>query len=118
MKLNHLNLQVDDAAKMAAFLVEHFGFSVTLEKPDRSIIALQGDGFDLVLQQTEDGPPAYPPGFHFGFILANHEQVDAAHTRLRRAGVVVDKEISQSRRGSQFFFAAPGGLRLEIGCHH
>ncbi|MES2074209.1 MAG: VOC family protein [Pseudomonadota bacterium] len=117
MTLNHLNLQVGDAAEMAAFLVEHFGFAVALEKPDHSIIALQGDGFDLVLQQAGGGAPAYPPGFHFGFILAHRELVEATHARLRRAGVAVDGEIGRSRRGSQFFLTAPGGLRMEVGCH-
>ncbi|PHV09180.1 extradiol dioxygenase [Janthinobacterium sp. BJB412] len=117
MKLNHLNLQVADAAGMAAFLVEHFGCAVTLEKPDRSVIALLADGFDLVLQQADGGAPAYPPGFHFGFIVADREQVEAIHTRLRRAGVAVDGEIGRSRRGSQFFLTAPGGLRMEVGCH-
>ncbi len=117
MQLNHLNLQVADAAEMAAFLVEHFGFAVTLEKPDRSVIALQGDGFDLVLKQAADGPPTYPPGFHFGYILADREQVGVAHARLRRAGVAVDGEIGQSRRGCQFFLTAPGGLRMEVGSH-
>lgn len=117
MQLNHMNLQVADAAEMAAFLVEHFGFAVTLEKPDRSLIALQGGGFDLVLQQAEDGPPAYPPGFHFGYLLADREQVGIIHARLFRAGIAVDGEIRQSRRGCQFFLTAPGGLQMEIGSH-
>ncbi len=117
MQLNHLNLQVADTTEMAAFLVEHFGFAVMLEKPDRSIIALQGDGFDLVLQQVDDGSPTYPLGFHFGYILINREQVLATHARLRRAGVAVDAEIGQSRRGCQFFLTAPGGLRMEVGSH-
>ncbi|MDC8759023.1 VOC family protein [Janthinobacterium fluminis] len=118
MKLNHLNLQVSNAPEMAAFFVEYFGFVVTLEKPDRSLIALAADGFDLVLQESGDAKPSYPKGFHLGFILDDLEKVQTSYARLKHAGADLSAEIVQSRRGAQFFLTTLDGITVEIGCHY
>lgn len=118
MKLNHLHLQAGNASELATFLVDFFGFEVKLASPDRRLIALGTEGFDLVIQEANDGTPVYPKDFHFGFILDDMQQVQAVYARLQQAGVTVLGEIAQNRRGTQFFCSGPGGMRIEVGCHH
>ncbi len=118
MQLNHLNLQVSDAAQCADFLTRYFSAHIVLEKPDRSLIALRAGDFDLVLQQSEGGAAAaYPAGFHFGFIRPTSDSVHALHRGLLDAGVPGVGPVERSRRGEQFFVQGPCGLTIEVGCH-
>ncbi|MDT9000323.1 VOC family protein [Paucibacter sp. APW11] len=120
MQLNHLNLQVSDAAQCADFLSQHFDLQTVLERPDRTLIAMRAGDFDLVIQQSDPAEAqatSYPAGFHFGFIVAGEQALRQAHARLLSAGVPGVGAITESRRGQQFFVDGPGGLTIELGWH-
>lgn len=116
MQLNHLNLQVSDAAQCADFLANHFGVQTVLEKPDRTLIAMRADNFDLVLQQTDEAA-TYPSGFHFGFIVASTAALHEQYRHLLAIGLPGIGSIERSRRGEQFFVKGPCGLTIELACH-
>jgi hypothetical protein len=112
VKLNHLDLQTTDVQALAAFFVDHF--DLLRRSNDRSpAIAILGDeaGFTLVLQRH--AAPAYPDGFHVGFIHDGVEAVRAHHARLAAAGLAVSP-IDVNNRGTRFYLHAPGELLVEV----
>ena len=117
MKLNHLSLSTPYVQELAKFFVDHFDFVVTKKRPDGSIIALSCDEFDLVIAASVEAETIYPQGFHFGFIVDGLDQVQTAYDRLKLAGLNGVGEIARNERGAQFFFTAPGGITMELGCH-
>ncbi|MEJ2793380.1 VOC family protein [Iodobacter sp. LRB] len=117
MKLNHLSLPTAHPAELADFFVSYFDFVITRQKSDCSMIALTYDGFDLVIQASGAGGGSYPKDFHFGFILGDMEQVQAAHARLKLLEINKVGQIVHGGRGAQFFVTGPDGINIEIACH-
>jgi hypothetical protein len=112
VKLNHLDLQVDDVQTLASFLALHF--ELVRRSNDRSpAIAILGDdaGFTLVIQRRREG--TYPPGFHIGFILDTAAEVHARRDTLVASGVTVG-EIGVDNRGTRFYLTAPGEILVEV----
>ena len=87
MGLNHVNLTVADVERSTAFYREHFGFTEVVHDDEHLRMLADGDGSLLALMP---GTPPPEPGesFHFGFQLADAEEVRSARVRLQRAGVV------------------------------
>jgi len=95
MKLNHLDLQVEDVAITAAFFERYFGLQ-TRSNPNSPALLILTDsaGFVLVLQRRQQ-PQGYPEGFHLGFLLDDTESVRALHAQRRggwRAGQRRDRQ--------------------------
>jgi lactoylglutathione lyase len=117
MKLNHLNLTVDDVYATHAFLEKHFGLeSITCNKnmgflrdDNGAVIALTS------LKVAKETEIRYPGGFHIGFIQESEEQVNEINRRLREDGIEV--EAPSRLHGSwTFYFRAPGGFTVEVLC--
>ncbi|MFT3697223.1 MAG: VOC family protein [Kofleriaceae bacterium] len=111
MLLNHLDLQSTDVQTLAAFFVDHFGFTRVTNNRSPAIAVLDGEGFSLVIQRND--APAYPDGFHLGFIQPSIADVQAHHERLTNAGVTIGA-ISSDNRGTRFYLRAPGEILIEI----
>jgi catechol 2,3-dioxygenase-like lactoylglutathione lyase family enzyme len=112
VKLNHLDLQVDDVQALASFFALHF--ELVRRSNDRSpAIAILGDdaGFTLVIQRKREA--TYPPGFHIGFILDTAAAVHARRDKLVASGVTVG-EIGVDNRGTRFYLTAPGEILVEV----
>jgi catechol 2,3-dioxygenase-like lactoylglutathione lyase family enzyme len=122
MKLNHINLPVNDVAASCAFFERYFDFECTGKKGDDLIAILQGtDGFTLVLMANSfnrDGNTTFPDAFHIGFFVDSREQVAAIHNRLLQDGFEVGQAPAPMRGGYGFYFKAPGNILTEVTCNN
>ena len=117
MKLNHLNLTVDDVPAAHAFLEKHFGLkSIACNKnmgflsdDNGAVIALTS------LKVAKETEVRYPGGFHIGFIQESEEQVNEINRRLREDGIEVEPP-SRLHGSWTFYFRAPGGFTVEVLC--
>jgi catechol 2,3-dioxygenase-like lactoylglutathione lyase family enzyme len=116
VKLNHLDLQVPDVVDTAAWFARHFDFTIVSNPTSPAIIILRGDdGFSLVLQRRRDDDPAYPEGFHIGFLVDDVATVRATRARLAAAGAAPG-DVTTSNRGTMFYLYAPGKILVEVSC--
>ncbi|HSN29041.1 MAG TPA: VOC family protein [Kofleriaceae bacterium] len=112
MKLNHLDLQSADVPALVTFLVTHFELvpRTRLDSPKIAILD-DGAGFTLVIQHRAE--PAYPDGFHIGFIVDDPAAVRARRDAIAAAGVAIGP-VEVDGRGTRCYLHAPGGLLVEI----
>lgn len=112
MKLNHLDLQSTNVPALVQFLVAHFGLAARtrLDSPKIAILD-DGAGFTLVIQHHAE--PAYPAGFHIGFIVDDPAEVRARRDAIAAAGVAIGA-VEVDGRGTRCYLHAPGGLLVEI----
>jgi catechol 2,3-dioxygenase-like lactoylglutathione lyase family enzyme len=118
MKLNHINLPVEDVATTSRFFEQYFDFTCTETKGDNVLAVLKGeDDFTLVLMSkafNRNAEISYPEAFHIGFLVNSNEQVDKIYQRLIAGGVTLDKSPGQIRGQYGFYFMAPGDLLTEV----
>jgi catechol 2,3-dioxygenase-like lactoylglutathione lyase family enzyme len=117
MRLNHLNLTVDDVPAAHAFLAKHFGMASIACNQNMGF--LRDDAGAVIsltsLKVARESQLRYPGGFHVGFIQESEAQVDAINRRLREDGLEVGPP--QRLHGSwTFYFTAPGGFTVEVLC--
>ena len=83
IKLDHLTIFVSDVQRSCAWYMQHFGFTLEFEVPERKTVALQDDSdLTLFLEERPDPPPA--PSCILTFQV---EDVEAKHRQLAAAGV-------------------------------
>jgi len=116
MKLNHVNLTVDDVPAARRFLEKHFGLR-PLDEGQRNFDVLFDDD-DLVLTLIGIGRSknlSYPRTFHIGFIQPTEAHVDEINQCLRDDGFDIDRP-SRQHGAWTFYFTAPGGFTIEVLC--
>ena len=116
MKLNHVNLTVTDVSEARAFLAKYFGLRSTAGGSDSIAVLFDDDG--LVLTLMKAGPATeikYPPSFHIGFMQESEERVNEINERLKQDGFDV-KPPRRFHGAWTFYFRAPGGFTIEVGC--
>ena len=115
MRLNHINIAVQDVPLTRAFLEEHFGLRfIGALAPDK-LAALVDDAASIVTISNleKDTVYSYPRTFHIGFSQPSREAVDRVRTGLCQAGYEV--ELPKMIHGAwSFYFAAPGGFTIEV----
>jgi len=115
MKLNHLNLTVNDVSKTRDFLEKYFGLRrVEGGKENRNFAVLLDDA-GLVLTLIGAGKTTeviYPATFHIGFAQENEDRVNEIHQRLKDDGFDVD--TPQRLHAWTFYCRAPGGFTVEV----
>jgi catechol 2,3-dioxygenase-like lactoylglutathione lyase family enzyme len=114
MDLRHLGLPVRDVDRSVHFYATYFEFDpgTATGYPDGTTIVRNADGFDLALQPVAD--PAQTIGFlHFGFRVAQPEQVHALRERLEEAHVSIVERDEESGLVS-FKCLDPDGWRVEV----
>jgi lactoylglutathione lyase len=115
MKLNHLNLTVDDVPAAQRFLETYFGLH---HGGGNSNIAFLTDDNGMVLTLTSmkigrEDQVRYPATFHIGFAQESEERVNEINQRLKADGYDVPPPSRQ--HGSwTFYFRAPGGYTIEV----
>lgn len=111
MPLNHVALTVRDRERSAAFYAEHFGLTERVHDDEHLLIVADPGGSLLAL--SEGAPPQeLPRTNHFGFQLADVEQVHAARARLRAAGI---PETEWQEEGiTRVQVVDPDGYRVEL----
>jgi lactoylglutathione lyase len=116
MKLNHLNLSVNDVPAARRFLEKHFGLRPFGEGHKNFDVLIDDD--DLVLTLIGVGRTkkvSYPQTFHIGFIQPTEADVDEINERLRADGFDVEPP-SRQHGAWTFYFEAPGGFTVEVLC--
>jgi catechol 2,3-dioxygenase-like lactoylglutathione lyase family enzyme len=115
MKLNHLDLQVQDVARTTAFFERYFGLRVHSNPSSPALVILTDEaGFVLVLQRSQQAQP-YPQGFHLGFLLDDVAGVRALHERATNDGIAVS-DVIVNGRGTLIYLTAPEGYFVEVSC--
>lgn len=116
MKLNHLNLTVDDVPAARAFLERYFGLRPYGEGQRNFDVLFDDAGMVLTLMGVgKRREVSYPETFHIGFLQATEADVDAVNERLRGDGFAV--EPASRRHGAwTFYLQAPGGFTVEVLC--
>jgi catechol 2,3-dioxygenase-like lactoylglutathione lyase family enzyme len=115
MKLNHLDLQVQDVALTTAFFERYFGMRVQSNPSSPALVILTDEaGFVLVLQRSQQ-PDRYPEGFHLGFLLDDVASVRALHERATNDGTPVS-DVIVNGRGTIIYLTAPEGYFVEVSC--
>jgi lactoylglutathione lyase len=114
MKLNHMNLAVDDVPAARQFLEQHFGLRPVGEGHKNFAILLDEDGFVLTMMGVgRENAVSYPKTFHIGFIQPSDVNVDAINQRLKDDGLDVEAP-SQQHGAWSFSFRAPGGFWIVV----
>ncbi|CAG9611947.1 hypothetical protein BACCIP111899_01119 [Bacillus rhizoplanae] len=121
MKLNHLNLCVNDLSAAKVFFETFFDFQCLEEKGKALVVMSDNDGFILVLSDPKafkGGKDAiYPEAFHIGFLVEEPNEVDQLYDRLIDGGIEIDKEPYKMRGSSYgFYFTVFNGLLIEVSC--
>ena len=121
MKLNHINLPVNDVADSINFFEQYFNFKCTEVKGDNAIAILEGSNdFTLVLMANNlnrNGNITYPDAFHIGFFVDSEEEVTSIYNRLVDGGFATQHPPGKMRGSYGFYFNAPGNILTEVTCH-
>jgi len=115
VKLNHLNLTVDDVPAARAFLVKHFELRPYGEGHKNFDVLFDDDDLVLTLIGAGRTQVSYPKTFHIGFMRPTEADVDEINERLRQDGFDVDPP-SRQHGAWTFYFDAPGGFTVEVLC--
>jgi catechol 2,3-dioxygenase-like lactoylglutathione lyase family enzyme len=118
MKLNHINLPVDDVGITSQFFERFFDFECLEVKGDNALAVLKGEGdFILVLMSkafNKNSDIIYPDAFHIGFLVKSEDQVDAAYQRLIAGNTIPENPPGRLRGQYGFYFKGPGNLLIEV----
>jgi lactoylglutathione lyase len=116
MKLNHLNLTVDDVPAAKRFLEQHFGLRPYGAGKQNFDVLFDDDDLVLTLIGVgRSGTVRYPKTFHIGFIQPSEERVDEVNQPLRDDGFEVERP-SRQHGAWTFYIKAPGGFTVEVLC--
>ncbi|WP_068773411.1 VOC family protein [Paenibacillus sp. FJAT-26967] len=112
MKLNHLNLTVNDVHAAREFLEKYFDLQTRHTRGNSFAVLFDDD--ELVLTLMKGNQVNYPKTFHIGFIQETEERVNEINQRLKDDGY--DVEPPQRAHGWTFYIEAPGGFTVEVLC--
>jgi catechol 2,3-dioxygenase-like lactoylglutathione lyase family enzyme len=121
MRLNHLNLCVDDLSEARHFFETYFDFQLLEQKGKALVVLSDENGFILVLSDPKafkgKKDIRYPEAFHIGFLVETSSEVDQVYDRLVAGGIEIDKEPYTLRGNSYgFYFTVFNGLLIEVSC--
>ncbi|MFB0843651.1 VOC family protein [Paenibacillus oleatilyticus] len=114
MKLNHLNLCVNDLSEATDFFQSVFGFQLLDRKGDALAVMSDGEGFTLVLSRFQEETVTYPKDFHLGFYVETMAEVDEFHAKLAAANIPTEHGPRKMRGGYTLYFTALGGVLFEV----
>ncbi|MBY7130876.1 MULTISPECIES: VOC family protein [Bacillus] len=119
MKLNHLNLCVDDLLEARHFFETFFDFQFLEQKGKALVVMSDESGFILVLSDPKsfkgNKDVTYPEAFHIGFLVETTNEVDKSYNRLVAGGIEIDKAPYVMRGSSYgFYFTMFNGLLIEV----
>jgi catechol 2,3-dioxygenase-like lactoylglutathione lyase family enzyme len=110
--LSHVALTVSDRARSAQFYGRHFGLTERVHDDQHLLILGSSDGSLLALSEGTL-PVGLPRTNHFGFQIADADEVRRARDRLREAGVA-EIEWQDDDAFVRLLVADPDGYLVEL----
>jgi catechol 2,3-dioxygenase-like lactoylglutathione lyase family enzyme len=110
--LSHVALTVSDRARSARFYGRHFGLTERVHDDQHLLILGSSDGSLLALSEGTL-PVGLPRTNHFGFQIADADEVRRARDRLREAGVA-ETEWQDDDAFVRLQVADPDGYLVEL----
>lgn len=115
MKLNHIDLQVSNIEAAREFFERSFGLRCIYRRAGQIAILKDDGGLELGVSNLRGSPPpAYPPDFHVGFVLASAGEVRGTYERLKTAGVRIKIDLREGGPNLFFVCAGPDAIPIEI----
>lgn len=114
MKLNHINLVVNDVPKATHLFETYFDFRCTERKGDFIVVLKGKDDFTLVIMADKGGNAVYPQAFHVGFMQENESDVIEVYEALKKGNLITDQEPKKIRDSFGFYFTFDN-LMIEVG---
>ena len=111
MRLNHIALTVTDRKISADFYATFFGLTQHVHDDDHLLI-LSNDAGDLLALSTGAIGFELPRTNHFGFMVANKEEVLEMRDKFKAAGVI-ETEF-QASMPTRVQVLDPDGYRVEV----
>jgi catechol 2,3-dioxygenase-like lactoylglutathione lyase family enzyme len=114
MNLDHLAIVVADQDRSRHFYETYFGFGQGPPSvyEDGTLIIRNSHGFALALHPTRTVPPQHEFS-HFGFGVANPDEVRAIRKKIENAGLNV-VEVTEETKYVSFKFLDPDGYKVEV----
>ncbi len=113
MKLNHINLTVEDVLVTSTFLETYFGLQAL--KKANPHMALLSDENGMIVNIFKGDAVSYPASFHVGFVQENQTRVNELYQRLTADGVQAE-EPHKFHGSWTFYFKCPGNFVIEVLC--
>jgi lactoylglutathione lyase len=116
MKLNHINLTVNNAQGTRALLEKHFGLKSMEGTTDTAtFLALQdSDGMVITVMEDKNTAVVYPSTFHIGFLINNEARVIEIYEALLNDGYNVPEPKRHRGRALDLYFATPFGFTIQV----
>ena len=111
MKLNHLNLTVDNVPAAQGIFETYFGLTTMLNREDDFAAMYDDNGSVLTLMKGKK--VSYPGTFHVGFMQESEERVNEINRHLKDGGYDVDPP-GKLHGAWTFYFRTPGGITIEV----
>ena len=116
MRLDHINLTVNNVTEASTFLKRHFGYRDMFEDNNAGMATLT-DGTEMHLNLMKGSKDSYPDYFHIGFDLETEANVTAVYERLSEAGLELNPPEHTQWGSWTFHFKCPGGnFIIEVAC--
>ena len=116
MKLDHINLTVENVVEASTFLKKHFGYQDIFEDNNAGMAGLE-DGSGLSVLLMKGSSASYPKYFHVGFDVETEENVNAFHEKLVADGMKISPPEQEAWGSYTFHFKIPGGdFTIEVAC--
>jgi catechol 2,3-dioxygenase-like lactoylglutathione lyase family enzyme len=112
VRLNHVALTVSDRQRSTAFYGRHFGLTERVHD-DEHLVILGSPGGSLLALSEGPVPNELPRTNHFGFQVADAQEVRSARDRLREAGVP-EAEWQDEGGFVRVQVTDPDGYRVEL----
>lgn len=112
MRLNHVALTVSERERSATFYGVHFGFNERVHDDEHLLILGSREG-DLLALSEGAVPQELPRTNHFGFQVADADEVRRARDRLREAGMP-ETEWQDEGGFARVQVADPDGYRIDV----
>ena len=115
MKINHINLTVNNVEAARHFLEKYFGLvSIAGTKNEDTFIGMHDeDGFTLTLMEVKkESQVSYPKTFHIGFLNQGKEKTNELYQQLKQDGF--DVKPPGHYRENEFYFYTPFGFTIQV----
>ncbi|HJQ82576.1 MAG TPA: VOC family protein [Candidatus Binatia bacterium] len=109
IRFGHLAIPVRDVARSRDWYVQHFGFEVEIDVPERKTVGIKDDGdFTLFLEETAG---AVMPGCKFALEVAD---VESTYRQLSARGVEFEKRPQKLYWGYGAELRDPDGYLVSV----